>query len=245
MARVFAVSSQVKAAMVRAQGGGLAFSSSASTSVAAKKKAVRLEVKAKLAELTGEQAKAESTSVASFLLGWSAFKAASSVGLYVSCPKLKEVQTDELLEACLRERKACYVPRVDGDGLMRMLRIESAADLAPAPPYGIPEPKERDERGAMRAEAVDEGLDLLVIPGLAFDAEGRRLGRGAGYYDRYLVKLLERSSAESRRRPVLAAVCFECQVVPEVPCEKHDMRVDAVISSRGGLLSSEQNQVST
>ena len=217
----------VRAAM-RAQGAGAGMASgsgSQPSSVAARKAALRAEMKKRLKSLSQEESRSESASIAGTLLGWSAFKSASNVGLYVSCPKLKEVQTDDLLEACLRENKAVFVPKVDGEGVMRMLKIERPSDLAPELPYGIPEPGELDTAGNPRAEATEEGLDVLVVPGVAFDDRGRRLGRGAGYYDRYLASYQAR-----RRRPLVAAVCFSCQVVEEVPCEAHDMRMDAVLT---------------
>lgn len=68
-----------------------------------------------------------------------------------------------------------------------------------------------------------EEVDLFLVPGLAFTADGRRLGRGGGFYDRLL----------PRRRPHCTAlgVCFAQQLLPELPCEPHDARVDAVISA--------------
>ena len=212
------------------RGGGGSGSGGGGGEIASRKKLLRSEVKAKLASMTKEQATSESTSVAAALMSWVLFKNARSVGLYVSCPKLKEIQTAELIEACLRERKVCYVPKTKGDGHMVMLPIKSLSDLEPAPPYNIPEPKERDERGNLKPEATDEGLDVFVIPGLAFDTKGRRLGRGAGYYDIYLEKLLREGEKARRPKPLIAALCFSCQVVPEVPCEEHDMRVDALLT---------------
>lgn len=67
---------------------------------------------------------------------------------------------------------------------------------------------------------------LVLVPGLAFDARGYRLGRGGGYYDRFLESL-------GRPRPVLCGVCFACQIVPEIPREAHDARVDYVVSEAG------------
>ena len=79
--------------------------------------------------------------------------------------------------------------------------------------------------GVRVALAVAVDVFVILVPGVAFDDRGRRLGRGAGYYDRYLASYQAR-----RRRPLVAAVCFSCQVVEEVPCEAHDMRMDAVLT---------------
>ncbi len=195
-----------------------------------RKATVRSEVKERLRRVTGDELTRESGDIARAFLSWPPFRDATRVGLFVSSPKLKEVQTESLLEHCFGESKKCFVPKVSGDGLMHMLQIESLADLSPEPPFNIPEPKDRDAGGNPRMEATDVGLDVFIIPGLAFDDQGRRLGRGAGYYDIYLEKFLQAQERANRARPLLAAVCFDCQVVPEVPCEDHDMRVDALVT---------------
>jgi 5-formyltetrahydrofolate cyclo-ligase len=64
-------------------------------------------------------------------------------------------------------------------------------------------------------------LDLIVVPGLAFTAEGNRLGRGAGFYDRFLAGIPANT--------VKVGVCFEFQRVSEVPQESHDVKMDAVV----------------
>lgn len=66
-------------------------------------------------------------------------------------------------------------------------------------------------------------IDVILIPGIAFDAQGHRLGRGKGYYDRFL------SSLTSHFSPLLIGVCFDFQKVSEVPVDKFDISVDEVI----------------
>ena len=65
-------------------------------------------------------------------------------------------------------------------------------------------------------------LDLIVVPGVAFGPDGSRLGMGAGFYDRFLS---ERAPQAHR-----VALCFDCQLVPEIPVEMHDQRVEAIIT---------------
>jgi 5-formyltetrahydrofolate cyclo-ligase len=69
-------------------------------------------------------------------------------------------------------------------------------------------------------------LDLLVVPGLAFDARGGRLGRGGGHYDR----LLAARSGQKGHRPVLLGLGFEFQIVERVPTAAHDVRLDIVVT---------------
>lgn len=91
-------------------------------------------------------------------------------------------------------------------------RADDMADGA----YGIREPQ-----GGVACRASD--IDLMVVPGMAFTRDGRRLGRGKGYYDRYL--------SREGFRAWCVGVCFDCQVVDDLPCEEYDRRVDEVVAA--------------
>jgi len=75
-----------------------------------------------------------------------------------------------------------------------------------------------------------EQIDVILVPGLAFDRTGNRLGRGAGFYDRYISAL-----KDSGHNPTLIGVCYHAQIVDSVPTEPHDHRVDRVITELGPL----------
>lgn len=126
-----------------------------------------------------------------------------------------EIDTAPAIDALRRQGCTLYVPKVGGDGRLRFARLQ--------PPlrrnrYGIAEPVllKRPPR-----------LDLILLPLVAFDAQGRRLGMGGGYYDR----LLERARAS--RRPLRVGHAFGVQQVAAVPVAAHDARLDAVITERG------------
>ena len=72
-------------------------------------------------------------------------------------------------------------------------------------------------------EVQVDDIAVVLVPGLAFDRSGRRLGRGGGWYDRVL------SHMKQRAVPIIG-VCFECQLVPDVPCEPHDQRVSIIVT---------------
>jgi len=113
-------------------------------------------------------------------------------------------------------------PRLRADGAA-FYRIKSPDQLVPGR-FGILEPPQ------FASMCVDvAAADLVLVPGLAFDAEGRRLGRGRGYYD----AILEKTSAGCRR----IGVAFDLQIVDQVPVEGHDQRVDAVLTP-GGFIPS-------
>ncbi|HET6464357.1 MAG TPA: 5-formyltetrahydrofolate cyclo-ligase, partial [Nitrospiria bacterium] len=91
-------------------------------------------------------------------------------------------------------------------------------ELSPGP-IGIPEPKPE----AIRPVEVDR-MDLFIVPGIAFDQRGNRLGQGAGYYDRLLTPVAERI-------PIIG-LAFEIQVVERVPTGDHDIRVNWIVTEK-------------
>ncbi|MCL2503004.1 MAG: 5-formyltetrahydrofolate cyclo-ligase [Coriobacteriia bacterium] len=102
-----------------------------------------------------------------------------------------------------------------GHGLLTLHLVADPATLL-AGHIGILEPP----KDAPRVEPV--GIDAIIVPGVAFDAQGHRLGQGGGYYDRLLPAV--------RSDCLLIGYAFDEQLVPEIPCETHDMRVDVVIT---------------
>lgn len=128
-----------------------------------------------------------------------------------------------------RSGKACFVPMYyRADRTMDMVMLKGAEDLESLPltEWNVKQPAEEDRAG--RAEAMEwaGGLDLMFVPGVAFTKDGRRLGRGKGYYDVYLAKIF----AASIRPPHTVALAFDEQVVEDVPVGEADFLVDRVVS---------------
>ncbi|MGA2034719.1 MAG: 5-formyltetrahydrofolate cyclo-ligase [Thermoguttaceae bacterium] len=130
-----------------------------------------------------------------------------------------EVRTHGLISATWQNGKRVVVPYCLGDNL-ELFRLESFEELAPGT-LGILEPKS-DLRARIERRVDLAALDLIVVPGLAFDPQCGRLGYGKGYYDR----LLRRAAAET----TLVALAFACQIFPAVPVLPWDVRVDKVIT---------------
>ena len=158
------------------------------------------------------------TAACSHLIALPAYRSAAAVLWYVSMPS--ELATAPAIEASLGEGKRVAVPWCDGEEL-GLWRLESMSELEPGT-WGILEPPAARREDPERRVAPDS-IDLVVVPGLAFDARGRRLGHGKGYYDR----LLERSAA------VRAGLCFGAQVFPEVPAGPRDAVMDWLVTERG------------
>lgn len=136
------------------------------------------------------------------------FKQARTILLYASLPD--EVDTHGLIGRLTG--KTVLLPKVTGDGVMELRRYTGPQDLKPGA-YGIMEP-------VGQAFTDYDEIDLGVIPGMAFDREGHRLGRGKGYYDRFLSQI-----------PYLykIGVCFGFQKLEAVPVEPTDIMMDEVI----------------
>ena len=129
-----------------------------------------------------------------------------------------EVSTRSLLEKVLAEGKRLGVPRCEKKGVMRVYEIRSLQDLVPGA-FGIPEPV--PEARLIRPEEID----LAVIPCLSCDGKGRRLGKGGGYYDRYL----------EGTTFLRAALCWQQMMEKEIPVDIHDQRMDVVITENDAI----------
>ncbi|KAG0286801.1 hypothetical protein BGZ98_004954, partial [Dissophora globulifera] len=126
-----------------------------------------------------------------------AFKESKTVSVYISMHG--EINTQDIIRTLLDSEKSCYVPRCKGKN-MDMVKIESWEDFISLPKnnWNIPEPTQDDPR----ENDTPRGLDLIIMPGLAFDRNGTRLGHGRGYYDKYIVKA--NAYNESVGRPPVA-----------------------------------------
>lgn len=150
------------------------------------------------------------------VLGFAPYLAAGGVALY--SPVGHEAATERIRDHALKAGKRLFYPRVGDGEELNFVRVESAAELAPGR-YGILEPR----GGRVMAQSECEGL-IVFVPGVAFDLNGNRLGRGKGGYDR----LLSRLGGETR----LVGLAYEFQILAELPSEPWDQKVHHVITER-------------
>ncbi|MEW6236750.1 MAG: 5-formyltetrahydrofolate cyclo-ligase [Candidatus Omnitrophota bacterium] len=153
--------------------------------------------------------------IASAVLSLPEIQAAQCVAAYASLPT--EAGTDEMISSLLDQKKHVVLPRVNGNNL-ELYRIRDLRDdLAPQGAFSIREPIPN------RCERISpSSVDLFLIPGVAFDPFGSRLGFGAGYYDRLLS--LRRQDAAA------AALAFEFQVVHALETTERDIPADLVVT---------------
>ena len=147
---------------------------------------------------------------------------ADSIMIYVGCRS--EVDTRSAIEQLLDGGKRVIVPYCTqdetGQRKLGLWRLKDLSELMPGM-WGILEPP-KSRRGEPAKEVHPDEIDLFIVPGVAFDRNGGRLGNGAGYYDRLL--------ASVRADAVLCGVCYESQLFDEVDTEAHDVRMDCVVT---------------
>ncbi|RLS58343.1 MAG: 5-formyltetrahydrofolate cyclo-ligase [Planctomycetota bacterium] len=145
------------------------------------------------------------------------YQQAGTVMFYVDVRT--EVRTRQALPEALASGKRIVVPYcVDGE--LELFHLESMDELELGM-YRILEPK-AELRSVTAKNVPVEELDLIIVPGVAFDCMGGRTGHGKGYYD----KLLE----HARSTTPLVALAFECQLFPEIPMQSHDIFMDLVVT---------------
>ena len=146
---------------------------------------------------------------------------AACVFCYVSTPQA--IATHALLRRTLADGKTLCVPLCGAQGEMTARRIRSLDELRTGK-YGIPEPD------AAAEQIPPEQIGLIIVPALACDTQGYRLGYGGGYYDRFL----------SHTGAVRMALCAEARLLSRLPHEPFDMRCDYVITERQVLHTDEK-----
>ncbi len=180
--------------------------------VIALKEDLRRELLGKRLSVSHEEVCALSLLVGQRFVATEEFADAERMALY--CGFKNEVLTDHIFSEAKRQGKTLYYPRVDTEGLT-FHRVDSLKELSPGS-HDIPEPSTQNH------SMPPEELHCIVIPGVAFDIRGARLGYGKGYYDRTL--------KDTGARKV--ALAFDFQVVDFIPLQSWDVRVDCIVTEK-------------
>ena len=174
---------------------------------------------ARRAALTAAERCRMSAAIAGHAGTMPAFRGSRTVMLYMALPQ--EVQTAAILAAGRHQGKRMAVPVVKPYGLVAAELPAGELQFQPGP-FGIPEPT------VGTAFISPEDIDCVLVPGIAFDRRGARVGFGKGYYDRFLCRL-----------PATAHVCglaFSLQIVGHVPDMPHDVRMQSLVTEQGVLI---------
>lgn len=175
------------------------------------KKALRGEIRAKRRHIPPETRGAKDKAITEKILSLEEYKKAGTVLCFVSYGG--EPETRDIIADILKQDKRLCVPRCLDDGLMEYVVIDSLSCLR-AGYKGILEPLE----GLPVLEPSD--IDMAVVPGLAFTAEGKRLGQGGGFYDRFM----------ENTKAFTCGVCYREFLLEDIPTESFDKKVSAVVT---------------
>lgn len=171
----------------------------------------RDEAKFKLKNLTAAEKNALDKKIFKNLIKLKEFQNAKEVFTYVSFDN--EVDTIEIIKYSIQNNKKIYVPKiVKGENKLEVCKLNSIQHLKQGT-FNIPEP-------ADECIVFKNKFDVLLLPGLCFDSLGYRLGRGAGYFDRFLPEV----------EGIKIGLCFSFQIVKRLPVESHDIKMDIIVT---------------
>jgi len=173
------------------------------------KKALRAQIRAQKRAMTDTQIQEKSAALAQKFYDSPLYQAAKTIYGYL--PYNQEVRTVPMLERALADGKQVAVPKVYGDEMRFILLTDlTAVESGYA---NIPEP-------IADGPVAQDPTALVLMPGLAFDPQGNRMGYGGGFYDRFL--------EQEPNHPTLA-LCYDFQMLPHLETEAHDIPVDVVL----------------
>lgn len=180
------------------------------------KKSIRSEMKAALSQLTKPFYEDYSYQIAKNLYHQSEWIDAKVIGITIS--KQPEVDTYQIIRKAWELGKQVAVPKCHPQNKKLTFRILTEFSQLESVFYGLLEPVE-----ALTTEVTPAEIDLLIVPGLAYNHQGYRIGFGGGYYDRFL----------QQYKGATASLAFHNQVIENMPVEVHDIPVSKIITDQG------------
>lgn len=179
------------------------------------KEEIRKKILSQRFKMSQREVQAKSEVICSYLISSKQFREAKIISLY--SPIKKEVRTEDIFNAAIDKGKIVGFPVSDPKNLeITYFEVDGMSELLKGT-YGIMEPPSDKERMINVSD-----IDLIIIPGVAFDERGFRIGYGGGYFDR----LLGRDDIKA----ITMALAFDSQVVSKIPEESHDVRVDFIFT---------------
>lgn len=186
--------------------------------IGAAKIQIREDIAKKISELSESKMNEKTSAIEERLFEFANFLESKIALLYINGNY--EVQTENIIKRSYDYNKIVVLPAFDPQQFkMTLLKVDNFGRDLKAGPRGVLEPDVR------RCKIVPmDRVDIAIIPGLAFDEKGGRIGTGKGYYDR----LIPRLAITTRK----VALTLEEQIVPQVPMESHDKHVDIIITDK-------------
>ena len=181
------------------------------------KKEIRRQVLARREELGHNARQEKSQQIVKHLLSLSELLQAQTVMLFMDFRN--EVETGQLVDYVLETGQCLILPRCAPQGQLDLYLVQNLAEDIEFGKWAIREPK------MDLPSILPEAIDFVLVPGVAFDKEGNRLGYGGGYYDRFMKKL--------RPHVPRVAVAFDCQIVDSIPTGPYDQKITKLVTEQG------------
>lgn len=196
------------------------------TLVKAAKHELRTHIKCELAKLSSAVISLQSEKVFSTIISLESFRSSKRIAIFMNMPT--EVETLPIIQRCFIEGKEVFLPQCIHDSqqlprkhylkMRKLLLFQDVLDLRPQGKYGLLEPTKGED-------LMETGcLDLIIVPGIAFNHKGERIGHGVGYYDNFLTHYTSQYP-----RPYTLGIGLKPQLVKDIPVEPHDFTLDSVI----------------
>lgn len=173
------------------------------------KRDARRAIRSEIAKLSTEEKTALSSQIFSKIATSKEIEQAAVVALFIALSD--EPQTTDFIERLLSQNKRVVVPRIEGE----KMEFYDISDGVAVGAFGIMEP-------IATVPVKPSEIDVMIVPGVAFTRNGARLGRGKGFYDKYL--------SHSDFQAYTIGVCYPCQLIENLPTEEHDRGLDLVVS---------------
>ncbi len=181
------------------------------------KQTLRKEISERLLSMPDSDLKKKSDAICKKIVETREFKNSDVVMLYLPMPY--EVDIEPLIESCWQSSKRVLLPRILWQQ-KKMIAVEInslGAELETSRIKNLKQPASSDA-------ADEKEIDLIITPGLGFDMNGNRLGRGGGYYDKFF--------GCKKLRAIKLAVAFDEQIVDEIPTQEHDLKIDCIVTDK-------------
>ncbi len=180
---------------------------------------IRINQKKLRSELSEEQRRQFNECIWHQLMNTKEYQSCKRLFVYVSFQS--EINTIDIIDQAILHGKQVYIPRVEAHGI-EFYEITSRKGLVRST-YGILEPAEDKENRFLSTPGSERKENVMLLPGLAFDSYGNRIGYGAGYYDKYLAI----QGADVFHKLALA---YDFQIMEQIPSEEFDIRADEIIT---------------
>jgi 5-formyltetrahydrofolate cyclo-ligase len=182
------------------------------------KNLIRETILKKRSSLSSEKVSFLSEKISSNFLSLPEVKKSKTIGIYLSYSN--EADTRVIVQRLLETGKRVCVPVMDFQKNCFDFCLLESIEKTSKNKIGISEPSEK-------IVVSPKKIDLFAVPGIAFDLEGNRVGSGKGYYDRFF--------SENKINSKKIGIAFEFQVSERIPCEKHDVKMDVIVTENAVL----------